>query len=57
MKMTNYKDGDNNVDDDINKDGNDEDNAAFGSGSDGPIFDPIMAPWSRGGGSSNRQRW
>ena len=25
-------------------------NAAYRSGSDGPIIDPIMTPWSHGGG-------
>ena len=43
--MTNYDDGDN--------DGNKDDNAASGSGPDGPIFDPITTPWSRGGRSGD----
>ena len=41
-----YDDGDN----DGNEDGNDDNNTATGSGSDGPIFDPITTPRSRGGG-------
>ena len=44
--MTNYCNGDN----DRNKDGNDNNNAAFGSGSNGPIFDSIMTHRSLGGG-------
>ena len=44
--ITNYDDGDDNG----SEDGNDDDNAASGSGSDGPIFDPIATPRSRGGG-------
>ena len=47
--MTNYDDGDDNG----NEDGNDDDNAASGSGSDGPIFDPITTPQSRGEGSGD----
>ena len=31
----------------VNEDGNDNDNAAARSGSDGPIFDPITTPQSR----------
>ena len=34
--------------DDGNKDRNNDENAASGSGSDGPIFDPIMMPRSCG---------
>ena len=55
--MMNYDDRDKDIDDDIdndgNEDGNDDDNTASGSGSDGQIFDPVMTPQSRGGGSGN----
>ena len=59
--MTNYyngdddrdDDGDDNGDDDGNADGNDDDNTTSGSGSDGPIFNPITTPRSRGRGSGN----
>ena len=44
-------DGDDDGDNDGNEDGNDEDNAVSGLGSDGPIFDPITTPRSRGGRS------
>ena len=47
--MTKYDNGY----DDQNEDGNDNNNAASGSGSDGLIFDPIKTPWSPGGGSRN----
>ena len=36
--------------DNIYNDGNDDDNAASGSGSNGLILDPITKPWYRGGG-------
>ena len=52
--MTNYHYGDDNIDNNRNEDGNDDDNAASGSGSDGPIFDPIMTPRSNRGGSGNK---
>ena len=38
-------------DDDRNKDGSDDDNAASKSGSYDPILYPNITPWSRGGGS------
>ena len=41
--MTKYDDRD----DDEDNDGNDDGNAAVGLGSNGPIFHPITAPWSR----------
>ena len=44
--MTNHDDGDDDEDDDGNEDENDDDNVTSGSGSDGPIFDPIVTPWS-----------
>ena len=51
--MTKYDDGDNDWDNDRNEDGNDDDSVAAGSGSDGPIFDPIATPRSRRGGSGD----
>ena len=42
--MTKYNDGYDGGDNDVNKDGNNDNNAAAGSGSDGPIFDPIRVP-------------
>ena len=47
--MTNYDGGY----DDGNKDRNKDDNAASGSESDGLIFNLIMTPRSRGGGSGD----
>ena len=46
--MTNYDDGDENVDNDGNEGEHDDDNAASRSGSDDPIFDPITTPRSHG---------
>ena len=51
--MTNYDNRDDDGDNYGNKDVNDDDNAAFGSGSDGPIVNPIMTPRSCGGGSGD----
>ena len=45
--MIKYYDRDDNRDNNGNKYGNIDDNSAAVSGSDGPIFDPIMTPWSR----------
>ena len=49
--MTNHDGGDDNGNNDGNNNGNEdwnnEDNVAFGLGSDGPIFDLIFTPWSR----------
>ena len=45
--MTNHNDGYDNIYNGGNEEGNDDDNATSGSGSDGPIFDPIATPWSR----------
>ena len=57
MVMTNYEDGGDNGDDNGNEEGNnygkDDNNASSGSGSDGPIFEPIITPRSCGGGSGN----
>ena len=47
--MMNYNDGDDNR----NEDGNNDDNAASGSGSNRNIFDPMTKPWSCGGGLVN----
>ena len=44
--MTNHDNGDTDGDNDGNDDGKDDDNAASGSGSNGPIFDPIATSWS-----------
>ena len=44
--MTNHDVGDDDRDNGKNEDGNNGDNAASGSGSDGPIFDPIVINWS-----------
>ena len=49
VTMTNYNDGDENE----KKDGNDNENAVYGPGSDGPIFDSITTPWYHGGGSGD----
>ena len=43
---TNHDYVDDDGDNGRNKDGNNDDNAASGLGSDGPIFDPIMTPRS-----------
>ena len=55
--LTNYKDGYDNEDDDVNdywnEYGNNEDNATSASGFDGPIFDPITSPFYYGGGLSD----
>ena len=51
--MTKYDYRDNARDNDRNKDGNYDKNAATGSGSDGPIFDPITTPCSHRGGSDD----
>ena len=51
--MTNYNYGDNAGDDDGNEDGNDDNNVASGSGSDGPIFNLLTTPRSRGEGSGD----
>ena len=51
--MTNYNDRDKNRDKNGNDDRNNDNDAAPVSGSDGPIFDPITAPRSRGGGSGD----
>ena len=51
--MTNYDDGDDNKNDDGNKDRNYDDSATSGSGSDGPIFNPITTPLYCGRGSGN----
>ena len=45
--MMKYDDRYDNRDNDVNEDGNEDKNAADISGSDGPIFNPIMTPWSR----------
>ena len=45
--MNKYNDVDDNRDNYINEDEEDIDNSAAGSGSDGPIFDPIKMPRSR----------
>ena len=47
IAMTNHVDRYYYGDNDRNEDGNDDDNAASRSGSDGPIFNPISAPRSR----------
>ena len=47
--MANYDNGDN----DINEDGNDNNNAASVSGSNGSIFGPITTPRSHEEGSGN----
>ena len=47
--MTDYDDEDDEGYHVGNKDGNDNDNAASISGSYGPIFDLITAPWYHGG--------
>ena len=44
--MTKYDGGGNNKDNDGNNNGTDDNNAAAGSGSGGPIFDPVTMPWS-----------
>ena len=53
--IKNHDDGD----DERNKDGNNYDNTTSGSGSDGPIFDKIMMPYSRGGvlGKNGNRRY
>ena len=47
--MKNHDDGDDGVDNDGNEDKNDDNNSASISGSNGPIFDPIVIHWSRTG--------
>ena len=44
--MTNHDDRDENGDNKKNENGDDDDNAASGLGSDGPIFNQIMTPCS-----------
>ena len=51
--MTDYYYDDSEGDDDRKKDRNDEDNDAFGSDLDVPIFDLITTNRSYGGGSGN----
>ena len=46
IAMTNHVDRYDYGDNDRNEDVNDNDNASSRSGSDGPIFNPISAPWS-----------
>ena len=48
--MTNYNGGDDDGDEGGNVYGNNNDNAAYGSGSDVPTFDPIITPCYHGGG-------
>ena len=45
--MENYDRGDDGGDNDVNEGKKDDDNADFGSGYDGLIFDPIATSWSR----------
>ena len=51
--MKKYYNRDEDVDNYGNEDGNDDENAASGSGSVGPIFDPITMPRSCGVGSGD----
>ena len=51
--MTNHNNGYDNRDNGRNEDGNDDDNATSGSGSDGLIIDHIATPWSRLGIAEN----
>ena len=51
--MANYDDRDDTGDNDVNEDRNNDENAAFGSGPDGPIFNLIMPPWSHEGVTGN----
>ena len=44
--MTKYDNGDDDRDDNVNEDGNDDDNSAYISGSDGPIFGLIITSLS-----------